>query len=331
MALPRRVPGDTRSPECCTRHAVQPASTIDATGFTGVPLKGKLICTLLLLAAPVSALADQLVPAGSVISCMIAEGKISSKTQNIGDPVMCQLSHTEKFGRNSFPYGSYLIGQFAEYKDPGHFVGKGWMELKFDRLVVQPDTVVPISARVVATTSKYPVDKEGRIHGTGHPTRDTVEWLIPVLWPIDLINLPRRGPTPVLPAETKLTLKVLDDFGIPTPMENAVRTPALVSRTTPDEPTYQSYREPAPVERNYAPQPVQQSYAPQPQPQYQPMQYAPVQQAQAPQVYIIQQPAPVIVQQQQPVIVQQPVVYHYPPPPPPMYVYPYGPRYYRGY
>lgn len=317
---------------------VQPASSLEATGNSGVPLKGKLLCSLLLLAAPVSALADQLVPAGSVITCNIAEGKISSKTQNVGDPVMCQLGHTEKFGRNSFPYGSYLIGQFAEYKDPGHFVGKGWMELKFDRLVVQPDTIVPISARVVATSSKYPVDKDGKIHGTGHPTRDTIEWLIPVLWPIDLINLPRRGPTPVLPAETKLTLKVLDDFGIPTPMENAVRTPALVSRTTPDEPTYQSYREPAPVERSYA-QPVQQSYAPQPQqqyapqPQYQPQQYAPVQQ-QAPSVYIIQQPAPVIVQQQAPpVVYQPPVVYNYPPPPPPVaYIYPYGhPRYYRGY
>ncbi len=337
-----RVSRPWRSPAAAERHsrlgvarfsAVQTGSINESLGFTGVPLKGKLLCSLLLLAAPVAALADQLVPAGSVITCTIAEGKISSKTQNVGDPVMCQLGHTEKFGRNSFPYGSYLIGQFAEYKDPGHFVGKGWMELKFDRLVVQPDTNVPISARVVATTSKYPVDKEGRIHGTGHPTRDTIEWLIPVLWPIDLINLPRRGPTPVLPAETKLTLKVLDDFGIPTPMENAVRTPALVSRTTPDEPTYQSYREPAPVERSYA-QPVQQQYAPQPQQyqpqqQYQPMQYAPVQQ-QAPSVYIIQQPAPVIVQQQQPVVYQQPVMY--PPPPPPVYVYPYArPRYYRGY
>ena len=88
-------------------------------------------------------------------------------------------------------------------------------------------------------------------------------WLIPVLWPIDLINLPRRGPRPVLKPESKLTLKVLDDFGIPTPMENAVRTPALVSRITPDEPTYQSMREqaPAPVQRRQF-QPTQQSYTP---------------------------------------------------------------------
>ncbi len=267
--------------------------------------------------------ADQLVPAGSVITCTVAEPNVSSHTQKIGDPVMCQLGHSEVYGRTVFPYGSYLIGHFAEYRDPGHFVGKGWMELDFDRMVVQPDTVIPLNARVVATP-KYPVDKDGRIHGTGHATRDTIEWLIPVLWPIDLINLPRRGPSPVLKAETKLTLKVMDDFGIPTPQENAVRTPALVSRQTPDEPTYQQYREQAaPVERMAPQQAYAQQYAPQPQ-------------YQAPVVVNLVQPAqqqqPIIIQQQQPPVVvqQQPrVVYAYPPPPPPVY----GPYryYYRGY
>ena len=290
-------------------------------------MRAKFAVSFFLLAAPVlivpiASRADQLVPAGSVINCTVAEANVSSKTQNVGDPVMCQVGHSEAYGRNSFPYGSYLIGHFAAYKDPGHLVGKGWMELDFDRLVVQPDTVVPINARVVAAP-KNPVDKEGRIHGTGHATRDTVEWLIPVLWPIDLINLPRRGPTPVLKAESKLTLKVLDDFGIPTPQENAVRTPALVSRQTPDEPTYQGYRnQAAPVDR-YA----QQQYAP--QQQYQP-QYPPQAQYAQP---VYAQPAPVIIQYVQPqpqIIIAPPqptVVYSYPPPPPPMYGY----RYYRPY
>ncbi len=285
-------------------------------------MKARFALTFLALAAPLAMKADQLVPAGSVITCTVAEPNISSHTQKIGDPVMCQMGHSEVYGRTVFPYGSYLIGHFAEYKDPGHFVGKGWMELDFDRMVVQPDTVIPLNARVVATP-KYPVDKDGRIHGTGHATRDTIEWLIPVLWPIDLINLPRRGPSPVLKAETKLTLKVMDDFGIPTPQENAVRTPALVSRQTPDEPTYQQYREQAaPVERMAPQQAYAQQYAPQPQ-------------YQAPVVVNLVQPAqqqPIIIQQQQPPVVvqQQPrVVYSYPPPPPPVY----GPYryYYRGY
>ncbi len=309
-------------------------------------VKGKFVLSLLLAAAPLSVYADQLVPAGSVVTCTIAEPKVSSKTQNIGDPILCQLSHVEAYGRTQFPYGAYLEGRFEEYKDPGHFVGKGWMELKFDRLVVQPDTIVPVNMRVVATP-KYPVDKEGRIHGTGHAVRDSIEWAIPLLWPIDLINLPRRGPRPVLAAETRMTIKVLDDFGIPTPQENAVRNPALISRQTPDEPTYQQYREPQqyqqPVQQQqpYYPQqqqqpyypPQQQSYPPPPQPAYS---YAPPAQ---PTVIVVQAPQPVYLQQPSPTIVVQGGPTY--PPPPPAYVpygygparfgVPYRPRYYGPY
>jgi hypothetical protein len=285
-------------------------------------LAGPLIC-----GAPVLAHADQLVPAGSTITCTISEGKVSSQTEKVGDPVMCTLGHTEAYGRTSFPYGTYLIGHFEEYKDPGHFVGKGWMELRFDRMMVQPDTIVPINARVVAAPG-YKVDMDGKILGNGHAVKDTVMWLIPVLWPLDLINLPRRGPRPFLKPESKLTLKVLDDFGIPTPMENAVRTPALVSRITPDEPTYQSMREqaPAPVQRRQL-QPTQQSYTPQPAPvQYAP-QPAPVQYVQQPQ-QTVYQAAPQVVYVQPPpprVVYMQPppprVVYSYPAYPPPGYRY----------
>ena len=124
--------------------------------------------------------AEKLIPAGSIIQCTVSEPKISSKTEAIGDPVLCRVSHVELYGRSTFPYGSYLVGRFEDYKDPGRLVGKGWMELKFDRLIVQGDTVIPVSARVIEVP-KYPVDKEGRIHGTGHPVRDVVEWSIPVL------------------------------------------------------------------------------------------------------------------------------------------------------
>src|ERR1700758_1176174 len=171
---------------------------------------------LLPLVPPAASFAERLLPAGSIISCPVSEPRLSSKTANIGDPVLCRVSHVEMYGRSVFPYGSYLVGRFEDYKDPGHFVGKGWMELKFDRMVVGNDTVIPISTRVVADSAKYPVDRDGKIHGTGHPTRDAIEWMIPVLWPIDLINLPRRGPYPDLKPETRLTVMVLNDFGIPT-------------------------------------------------------------------------------------------------------------------
>ena len=219
------------------------------------------VCALVLslLAAPLTGFAaEQLIPAGSVVQCTVNEPKLSSKTADVGDPVLCRVSHVEMYGRSVFPYGSYLVGRFEDYKDPGHFVGKGYMELKFDRIVLPPDTVIPVAAKVVAVPG-YPVDRQGRIRGKGHPVRDIVEWSIPILWPIDLLNLPRRGPRPTLKAETRLTLKIMDDLGVPLPQaqQAAVEQPALQQRAP------MVYAPPAPL-----PQPMAQpmNYAAPPQP-----------------------------------------------------------------
>ncbi|WP_263365815.1 hypothetical protein [Edaphobacter bradus] len=288
---------------------------------------------LLVFFASLAAGAEQLIPAGSVMQCMVSEPNLSSKRAHIGDPVLCQVSHAEMYGRSVFPYGSYMVGRFEDYKDPGHFVGKGWMELKFNRMVVGNDTVIPISTRVVATSGKNPVDRDGKIHGTGHAVRDTVEWMIPVLWPIDLINLPRRGPYPTLKPETRLTVMVLDDFGIPTKSE-VQHQPELISRYNYADAT--PAQQAAPIERvSVQSAPIERAYA-------QPGQPAPVQQAYAqpsPTVVIVQAPAqaPTIIQQPFPVEVQPPVFYGYPPAPvayayPPMaYGYGYPPIAYRGY
>ena len=284
-------------------------------------MKRFLATLLLVLPASLTVHAEQLIPAGSVVQCMVSESRISSKTEHVGDPVLCQLSHSEMYGRSVLPYGAYLVGRFEDYKDPGHFVGKGWMELKFDRMIVGNDTVIPISTRVVATSGKNPVDRDGKIHGTGHAVRDTIEWMIPVLWPIDLINLPRRGPYPELKAETRLTVLVLNDFGIPTKNE-VQHQPEMISKYNyaDNEPQQQAA---APIERAYPQEaaPIQRAYAPQ----------------QSPTVIVVQAPAPTIIQQAAPVV-QQPAVYGYPPPAPPpgAYGYPpvayaYPPVAYRGY
>jgi len=171
-----------------------------------------LIVLSALLAPPLFADAGpQLIPAGSLVSCATGDAKINSKTTAVGDPVLCKVEHRR--GDFMLPYGSYLGGEFAEYKDPGHFVGKGWMELSFDRLYVG-NRVFPLDAKVVDVPG-YKIDAQGRVLGKGHPVRDTITWMIPVLWPIDLINLPRRGPRPTLKAETPLTLRIMEDIQVP--------------------------------------------------------------------------------------------------------------------
>jgi hypothetical protein len=266
------------------------------------------LCTLLLSPTLTAYASRQIVPAGSLISCTISEAKLSSKTTAIGDPVLCQASISTRNGTARLPFDSYLEGRFEDYKDPGHFVGKGWMELKFDRMVVEPRTVIPVSARVVDVPG-YAVDQQGRILGKGHRTRDIVEWSIPILWPIDLLNLPRRGPRPTLKSETRLTLKVMDDMEVPI-TDEPDRDPSGLYRREPS-----AYND-APQEQPQ--QQVAQEEPPQ-QPAYQPPPpaYQPPQQSYVP-------PAPVAAYVMPMYVAPPPTVYVYTAPPP-VHVYMYGP------
>ncbi len=239
-----------------TRHSVPPWRM----SMKRIPLA---LLTLLLTPPLFADVGTHLIPAGSLVSCTTGDGKISSKTTAIGDPILCKVEHRR--GDFMLPYGSYLGGEFAEYKDPGHFVGKGWMELSFDKLYVG-DNVVPLNAKVVDVPG-YKIDGQGRILGKGHAVRDTVLWMIPVLWPIDLINLPRRGPRPTLKDETPLTLRVMDDIAVPSAPE-------------PQRDPYGLYQR------------GPQSYAPEPQPPTQAPDAAPESSYAAPQPGPAEQPEP---------------------------------------
>jgi hypothetical protein len=233
-----------------------------------------LVVLSFLLAPPLFAnVGQRIIPAGALVSCTTGDGRISSKTTAVGDPVLCKVN----FHRGDFtlPYGSYLGGSFAEYKDPGHFVGKGWMQLDFDRLYVG-DQVIPLDAKVVDVKG-YKIDAQGRILGKGHAVRDTVLWMIPVLWPIDLINLPRRGPRPTLKAETALTLRVMDDIQVPVVPEPQ-RDPYGLMQRQPD--AYSPEPPPPTQEQDTNPQysysPPEQSIAPPPMAYAPPVAYAPM-------------------------------------------------------
>src|SRR6516162_2546952 len=165
---------------------------------------------------------DIVVPAGTLLQCTLNEPNLSSKTVDVGDPVLCHLRGITEFGQQAFPRGSYLIGHIEAEKDPGHFVGKGYMKIQFDRIGV-PSGDLPLEAKVIATRG-YKVDKTGAIDGKGHPKRDVVEWMLPPLWPWKVIMLPARGPRPTLKGETVLSLRLMDDVQIPRP------TPAYNSR-----------------------------------------------------------------------------------------------------
>jgi hypothetical protein len=188
---------------------------------------------LLVCAAGIHA-QDLLVPAGTLLQCTLDEPNFSSATAAVGDPVLCHLKTMQEFGKPLFPRGSMLGGHMEAEKEPGHFVGKGYLKLTFDRVIL-PSGDLPVPAKVIQARG-YKVDKQGAIDGKGHATRDVVEWMIPPLWPWKVISLPFRGPRPTLKGEEPLQLRLMDDIVVP-------RTLAQASH--PDRPPYASSARPS--------------------------------------------------------------------------------------
>ena len=123
-------------------------------------LIGSLVgATALLVSATVIRAQDQLVPAGTLLQCTLDEPNFSSATAAVGDPVLCHLRTMQEFGKPMFPRGSMLGGHLEAEKDPGHFVGKGYLKITFDRVVL-PNGDLPLPAKVIQARG-YKVDKQG--------------------------------------------------------------------------------------------------------------------------------------------------------------------------
>ena len=197
-------------------------------------LIGVLVGALaVLVSGSVIAAQDLLVPAGTLLQCTMDEPNFSSKTAAIGDPVVCHLRTMQEFGKPVFPRGSMLGGHLEADKEPGHFVGKGYLKITFDRVIL-PNGDLPVPSKVILARG-YKVDKEGDIDGKGLAKRDVVEWMLPPLWPWKVVALPMRGPRPTLKGEEPLELRLMDDIVIPRtlaygPAANSNRPPWASSK-----------------------------------------------------------------------------------------------------
>jgi hypothetical protein len=193
---------------------------------------------------------NEVIPAGMLLQCTLSEPNFSSKTAVIGDPVLCHLSSLTAFGHSIFPRGAELSGHLQDYRNPGHFVGKGWINLEFDRLILPGGEILPLAAKVTSAPHLR-VGPEGKIHGTGHPKRDAVEWMLPILWPVKILTLPARGPYPALKGETRISLRLMEDVEVQLPTRARVTIPAPPGSddgviTTPSmvfRPSLDTYRE----------------------------------------------------------------------------------------
>jgi len=157
---------------------------------------------------------DRIVPAGTLLQCVIDEPNFSSATAAVGDPLVCHLRALDEFGKPAFPQGAMLGGHLEDAKDPGRLWGKGYLKLTFDRVIL-PYGELPVPTKVIHAQG-FKVSKSGNIDGKGHAKRDLAEWMIPPLWPWKLVSLPMRGPRPRLKGEEQLELRTMDNVLIPT-------------------------------------------------------------------------------------------------------------------
>lgn len=74
---------------------------------------------------------ETILPAGTLLRCTLDEPNFSSSTAEVGDPVLCSLQGVLLFNRTALPRGAYLGGHLLAAKDPGHFFGKGYLQLEF--------------------------------------------------------------------------------------------------------------------------------------------------------------------------------------------------------
>jgi hypothetical protein len=199
-------------------------------------LSASLLFTFLIVvqAPAVESRTKDFIPAGTILRCTMDEPNFSAKTANVGDPVLCHLGPLGSFGHSIFPRGAQLGGRLRDYKNPGHFFGKGWMAIEFDRLILPNAEVYPLAAKVISAPH-HKVDAQGDIRGKGHPKRDAFFWAIPLFWPIKVFTLPARGPYPTLKGESRLSLRLMEDVELPfATAQNSVPMPPWSSRERSD-------------------------------------------------------------------------------------------------
>lgn len=175
-------------------------------------LKGTASSLICMLAFAGAARAqDRLLPAGTLLQCVMDDSNLSSATALLGDPVLCHLRTLEEFGRPAFPKGAMLGGHLEVAKGPCRVSGKGYVNITFDRVIL-PYGDLPLGTKVIQTRECKAGKSADNSKGQA-PGRD-VGWLTP-LQPWKLALLPIRSPGSQLKGEEQLELRTMEDILIP--------------------------------------------------------------------------------------------------------------------
>src|SRR5215831_20654677 len=178
---------------------------------------------------------EMMIPEGTILPVILNETLNTAKLQE-NDPVLLTLvEDIRAAGRRGpilIPRGSDVVARVTKTDRAGHFIGRAALDMRIQEIITPSGIVYDgLSAKLIDVGrrkgEKGEVKADGEIQGPVHRVRDTFLLLFPPTTAFQLIATPKRGPDVVLPAETRLYLKLMTRIYVEPP-EVPERAPVTV-------------------------------------------------------------------------------------------------------
>jgi len=183
---------------------------------------------------------EMVIPEGTILPVTLNE-TVSTARLEEGDPILLTLAEDVRSGRQRgtvlIPRGSNVVARILRSERAGHFIGRSHLNLSIQEIITPTGEAYDgLTTKIVdigkGRGKQGAVNVKGAINGPVHRTRDTFFLLFPPTTVFQLLATPKRGPDVVLPAETRLYLKLMTRIYVEAP-EVPERAPVTVLPTVP--------------------------------------------------------------------------------------------------
>jgi hypothetical protein len=160
---------------------------------------------------------EMVVPEGTILPVVLNE-TISTARLEENEPIRFALAEDIRSGHRTgavlLPRGSSVVGRVLVLGRAGHLIGRSRLDIRIQQIITPTGEIYEgLSTKIVGIGNtkgqKGGVELNAGIQGSVHRKRDTLLLLFPPTMLIQIIETPKRGPDVVLPAETRLYLKLL--------------------------------------------------------------------------------------------------------------------------
>src|SRR2546425_4611887 len=200
-------------------------------------MKSLLICTVIVLSSAASKLAaaapcQASLPAGTIIRMFPGERLVAGRA--FGPVVFTVGSDVRLFPNRPaiVPRGSKVLGNVMESKQAGRLLGRAQTQIVLTSILTADSCEYPIDAKILEA-GRYTTNRDGVVVGRGHARRDLFELLLPPTTIYQLIRIPSRGPSPVLDAETPITIKLMEPLTAQSAVSQAEVAPSFPPPSAP--------------------------------------------------------------------------------------------------